>query len=77
VEYIHEEFYDATSGGKWTIFNKHAIELEDESDMEEQEFKLKEDSIIEKMKLDNQTANDINVSTLPESTWTKLYEAKC
>jgi len=35
VEYIHEEFFDAERNGKWTIFNKHAIEIEkEESDIE-------------------------------------------
>ena len=33
VEYVHEEFYDnGNSTNKWTIFNKHALEIEDESD---------------------------------------------
>lgn len=33
VEYVHEEFYDnGNSNNKWTIFNKHALEIEDESD---------------------------------------------
>ena len=31
VEYVHEEFYDNTSKGKWTIFNKHALEVEESS----------------------------------------------
>jgi hypothetical protein len=29
VEYIHEEYYDTASHGKWTIFNKHAMEVRD------------------------------------------------
>ena len=33
VEYVHEEFYDNNnSTNKWTIFNKHALEIENESD---------------------------------------------
>lgn len=31
VEYVHEEFYDNNSKGKWTIFNKHALEVEESS----------------------------------------------
>ena len=31
VEYVHEEFYDTNSKGKWTIFNKHALEVEESS----------------------------------------------
>jgi hypothetical protein len=27
MEYIHEEFYDTQSKQKWTIFNKHALEV--------------------------------------------------
>jgi hypothetical protein len=51
VEYIHEEVYDTKSKQKWTIFNKHALEVY-ESDDETQEMKFMEDSIIEQMKLD-------------------------
>lgn len=46
VEYIHEEFYDNSSKQKWTIFNKHALEI-CESDEEAHEPKFMEDSIIE------------------------------
>ena len=52
VEYIHEEFYDSKTKGKWTIFNKHAVELTENSE-EEDEYCCKEDSIIEQMKLDD------------------------
>lgn len=31
IEYVHEEFYDNNSKGKWTIFNKHALEVEESS----------------------------------------------
>lgn len=51
VEYIHEETYDTQSKQKWTVFNKHALEICD-SDEETQELKFMEDSIIEQMKLD-------------------------
>ena len=51
VEYIHEEIYDAESKQKWTIFNKHALEV-CESEEETQQYKFMEDSIIEQMKLD-------------------------
>lgn len=30
IEYIHEEYYDTKTKGKWTIFNKHAVEVEPE-----------------------------------------------
>jgi uncharacterized protein (UPF0218 family) len=46
MEYIHEEFYDTQSKQKWTIFNKHALEV-CESDEEAHELKFMEDSIIE------------------------------
>ena len=29
IEYIHEEYNDVCSNGKWTIFNKHAIPLDE------------------------------------------------
>jgi hypothetical protein len=52
IEYIHEEFYDATAKGKWTIFNKHAVEVEHEPDPQEKSargYLCKEDSIIENL----------------------------
>ena len=30
-EFIHEEYYDPKCKGKFTIFNKYALEIEDES----------------------------------------------
>lgn len=30
-EFIHEEYYDPNCKGKFTIFNKYALEIEDES----------------------------------------------
>ena len=77
VEYIHEEFYDTKTKGKWTIFNKHAVELTENTDDEEGEFACKEDSIIEQMKLDDRTQHPVNICSLPETTWLQLYEAKC
>ena len=49
--YIHEEVYDASSKSKWTIFNKHEIEVEDKNN-EHPEITLMEDQIIEQMKMD-------------------------
>lgn len=77
VEYIHEEFYDSKTKGKWTIFNKHAVELTENTDDEENEYCCKEDSIIEQMKLDDRAQNPVNICNLPETTWLQLYEAKC
>lgn len=45
IQYIHEEYFDERSNGKWTIFNKHAIDV-DENPSEQNEFLL-EDSIID------------------------------
>ena len=74
MEYIHEETYDALSNNKWTVFNKHAIQLEDESDHEE--ILSIEDKIINEMKM-NDKSDNANISNIPESTWVTLYEAKC
>lgn len=74
VEYIHEEFYDTESKGKWTIFNKHALEIRDEAAADASGG---EDAIIDKMILDEKNNNANNVCALPESTWVKLYDAKC
>jgi hypothetical protein len=35
VEYIHEEYYDTQSRGKWTIFNKHKLEIDERSNSKE------------------------------------------
>jgi hypothetical protein len=51
-EFIHEEYYDPKCKGKFTIFNKYAIEVQDENEMQERDLKIKEDSIIEKIKLE-------------------------
>lgn len=75
VEYIHEEFYDTESKGKWTIFNKHALEIREEGAVVD--TSCCEDSIIDKMMLDEQRNQASNVCNLPESTWVKLYDAKC
>ena len=32
-EFIHEEYYDPKCKGKFTIFNKYAIEIQNESEM--------------------------------------------
>lgn len=32
IEYLHEEYYDEATKGKWTIFNKHAVEVDDLDD---------------------------------------------
>ena len=59
--------------GKWTIFNKHAIEIEPEQDPNEKSGRggvCREDSIIETLISQNQ-------STIPHHVWSKLYEAKC
>jgi len=73
TEYLHEEFYDGESKNKWTIFNKHAIEIkEPESDDGGQ----LEDQIVDEMTKMNRMA-DSNASNIPDSTWIALYEAKC
>ncbi len=51
-EFIHEEYYDPKCKGKFTIFNKYAIEVQDENEMQERDLKIKEDQIIEKIKLE-------------------------
>jgi hypothetical protein len=33
--YIHEEVYDASSKSKWTIFNKHEIEVDERNEQPE------------------------------------------
>jgi hypothetical protein len=33
-EFIHEEYYDPKCKGKFTIFNKYALEIEDENSKE-------------------------------------------
>ena len=43
--YIHEETYDAKTNSKWTIFNKHEIEV-DNSANQHQEMLILEDQII-------------------------------
>jgi hypothetical protein len=72
IEYIHEEYQDAKGRGKWTVFNQHAVELDNKEDI----GCCLQDSIIEDMKL-----NDVNqqkhVTNIPESTWHSLYQAKC
>ena len=72
IEYIHEEYLDAKGRGKWTVFNQHAVELDNRSE----DKCCLQDTIIEDMRL-----NDINqithVSNIPESTWISLYQAKC
>lgn len=42
-EFIHEEYYDPKCKGKFTIFNKYAIEVQDENEMQERDIKIKED----------------------------------
>ena len=74
MEYIHEEFYDAQSNNKWTIFNTHAIQLDDQS--EQDETVPLEDQIIDEMKINDKFENT-NATNIPESTWITLYEAKC
>lgn len=32
IEYIHEEYHDAKGRGKWTVFNQHAVELDNKDD---------------------------------------------
>lgn len=51
-EFIHEEYYDPKCKGKFTIFNKYAIEVQDENETQERDLKIKEDQIIEKIKLE-------------------------
>ena len=46
IEYIHEEIYDPKINAKWTIFNQHAIEIEDQPE-EDDELKIMEDTIID------------------------------
>jgi hypothetical protein len=75
IEYIHEEFYDTESNAKWTIFNKHALEIRDGGATADQS--CCEDSIIDKIMEDEKNNNTNNVCHLPESTWIKLYNAKC
>ena len=53
IEYIHEEYYDTQSKGKWTIFNKHAIEVEDYSNNGDEDMFRKEDFIIDEMKMND------------------------
>jgi hypothetical protein len=72
MEYIHEEFYDNQSKGKWTIFNKHAIEVDDYSNNGDEDMFRKEDHIIDEMRL-NHMRHPVNICLLPESTWIKLY----
>jgi hypothetical protein len=55
VEYIHEEFYDTESNAKWTIFNKHALEIRDGGATADQS--CCEDSIIDKMMEDEKNNN--------------------
>ena len=31
-EFIHEEYYDPNCKGKFTIFNKYALEIDEEND---------------------------------------------
>lgn len=69
LEYIHEEFYDTNNKNKWTIFNKHAIEIEQPRVADCSHYACQEDQIIENI--------NINVSSMPEELWIKLYEAKC
>lgn len=66
MDHIHEEYYDADIKGKWTIFNKHAIEIEEpENEDDDQEYICQEDSIIEQMKMDDRCQHPHNVCTLP------------
>jgi len=51
VEYVHEEFHD--NQGKWTFFNKHALEIDEESEKELENSQLLEDKILENLKLDD------------------------
>jgi hypothetical protein len=73
IEYIHEEIHEANSNNKWTIFNKHAIEIDDRSP---QGTIAPEDQIIDEMKLRDKYQNEC-VCSVPEKTWIALYEAKC
>ena len=76
-EFIHEEYYDPKCKGKFTIFNKYAIEVQDENEMQERDLKIKEDQIIEKIKLEEQKNEGVSSSSIPEKIWIKLFEAKC
>ena len=76
VEYIHEEFNDKK--GKWTIFNKHALEIEESSEGGHLEnSQIIEDRIIEMMKFEDNQQHAFNISLIPESVWNRLYESKC
>ena len=78
IEYLHEEYYDEATKGKWTIFNKHAVEVDDLDETNQSErFFCKEDSILEDIRLDERINNGVSASTVPDSTWRLLYEAKC
>ena len=73
VEYLHEEYMDTHSRGKWTIFNKQAIEVVEVDSEEEGLAKIKEEEIIEQIMTQDQSS----LNTLPDSVWALLYEAKC
>ena len=79
MEYIHEEVYDKESNCKWTIFNKHAIEIDGQDKELEKHLKEQEeeDQIVQKMILEDKISSQANVCTLPQRVWLNLYEAKC
>ena len=48
IEYIHEERWDEKANGKWTFFNKHAVEIEeDDSSHSDRGFGYEEDNVLE------------------------------
>ena len=52
VEYVHEEIYDLSkSNAKWTIFNKHALEIEELSPSSVEDSRMIEDRNIKSMKI--------------------------
>jgi len=73
TEYLHEEIYDAESKNKWTIFNKHAIEIKEPDSEGDENNEEKLFDAMEKM----QAKNDSCETNISMSTWIALYEAKC
>lgn len=73
VEYVHEIQYDAKTNVKWTIFNKHAIVVEDEEVVVE---KTEEEKILDQL-LNEDTVQNDNITAVPERVWLNLYKAKC
>lgn len=76
VKYVHEEFFDAQSKGKWTIFNKHEVNNDGENSEMERGLH-REESILDQMVLEEKLNPSNKVTQIPESTWLELYQAKC